>query len=231
MSSRLVDARFARQVAGYLVDCGAFAVDLGLPRSAWFRWKSGITAPCGCDCRRLNAFPEQRGLIADALAAAVRDAFPGVDYVVGVAQAGIPWATSLAERLSLPLAYVRTQPRAAGGPRVECAPRGRGRAVLVEDVVASGASARAAIQAIGAETELTVAGVQSIANWDFPEARTALAGRRVRALTSYPYLLNHARGAGLIDDAGLALLTGFYHDPRNYTWDGHFPADEHLPAD
>jgi orotate phosphoribosyltransferase len=39
---------------------------------------------------------------------------------------------------------------------------------VVDDVVASGASILSVILAIQAETGLTVAGVQSIANWNFP---------------------------------------------------------------
>ena len=166
----LVDARYARRVAEGLLTCGAFTVDLRMPRERWFRWKSGITAPFGCDCRQVNAFPVVRRLIDGAMADAVRQAFPDAGYVVGIAQAGIPWAKTLAERLDLPLAYVRTQSRAPGGPLVECAPRGTALAIVVEDVVASGETTRRAIHAISAETDLTVAGIQSIANWDFPRA-------------------------------------------------------------
>jgi orotate phosphoribosyltransferase len=214
----LVDARYARPVAECLLTCGAFTVELTMARERWFRWKSGIIAPLGCDCRRVNAFPVARRLIDDALADAVRQAFPDAGYVVGVAQAGIPWAKTLAERLDLPLAYVRAQPRAPGGPLVECAPSGAAAAIVVDDVVASGETTRRAIDAIGAETGLTVAGIQSIANWNFPEMRAALGRWPIRALTSYPHILDGARAAGLIDDAGFAQLSHFYADPRNHTW-------------
>jgi orotate phosphoribosyltransferase len=216
----LVDARYAGRVAECLLTCGAFTVDLRMPRERWFRWKSGITAPLGCDCRRVNAFPAVRRLIDGALTDAVRQAFPDAGYVVGVAQAGIPWAKTLAERLDLPLAYVRTQPRVPGGPLVECAPRGTAPAIVVDDVVASGETTRHAIHAISAETRLTVAGIQSIANWNFPEMRAVLDRWPVRALTSYPHIMECARAAGLIDDASFAQLSHFYLDPRNHTWPG-----------
>jgi hypothetical protein len=112
--------------------CGAFTVDLSMPRERWFRWKSGIIAPFGCDCRQVNAFPAVRRLIDGALTDAVRQAFPDAGYVVGIAQSGIPWAKTLAERLDLPLAYVRTQSRAPGGPLVECAPRGTALAIVTD---------------------------------------------------------------------------------------------------
>jgi len=217
-SAGLVDTRHARPVADALVASGAFTVDMRMPRDRWFRWKSGILAPCGCNCRRLNTLPAFRRLVDDALADAVRSAFPDAGYVVAVAHAGIPWAKTLAERLDLPLAYVRAEARDAGGPLVECAPAGRARAVILEDVVASGGSTARAIQALLAETGLRVAGVQSIANWDFPEMRAQLASWPVRALTSYPQVLASAQEAALVTAADVGQLLRFYADPRQHSW-------------
>jgi orotate phosphoribosyltransferase len=210
----LVDHRHARTVADALVGSGAFTVDMG----ALIRWKSGILAPCGCNCRLLNTRPAYRRLIDDALADATRESFPDADFVVAVANAGIPWGKTLAERLDLPFAYVRAEPREAGGRLVECAPRGGYRTVIVEDVVASGTSTARAIKAVLAETDLRMAGVQSIANWNFPEMRARLSDWPVRSITSYPQVLASAREAGLITEADTTELLHFYADPRNHPW-------------
>jgi orotate phosphoribosyltransferase len=208
----------ARAVASALVASKAFTADLRMPRDQWYRWKSGILAPCGCNCRRLNAFPALRRLVDDALTDATRSSFPDADYIVAVAHAAIPWAKTVADRLDLPLAYVRAGPREAGGALVECSPGPGGRAVIIEDVVASGASAARAIHALRAETSLRVAGIASIANWNFPEMRALLAEWTVRAVTSYPQLLASAREAGLISDGDAGQLMKFYADPRGYRW-------------
>jgi orotate phosphoribosyltransferase len=218
MFADLTDARRARPVAAALVASGAFTVDMRLPRDQWFRWKSGILAPCGCNCRRLNTLPAIRRLIDDTLTEATRASFPDADYIVAVAHAGIPWAKTLADRLDLPLAYVRAEARAGGGPLVECSPGQGARAVLVEDVVASGGSAARAIEALHTETGLRVVGVQSIANWDFPQMRALLAPWTVRALTSYPQVLASAREAGLVSAVDVAELLRFYADPRGHAW-------------
>jgi orotate phosphoribosyltransferase len=63
-------------------------------------------------------------------------------------------AKTVAERLSLPLAYVRREAREVGGPLVERAPGAGARAVLIEDVVADGGSAAKALRAPRAETSL-----------------------------------------------------------------------------
>jgi orotate phosphoribosyltransferase len=212
-------ARHAAPVAAALVASGAFTADIRMPRDQWYRWKSGILAPCGCNCRRLNTIPALRRLVDDALADATRASFPDADYIIAVAHAAIPWAKTIADRLELPLAYVRAESREAGGTLVECAPDAGARAVIIEDVVASGASAARAIKALQAETRLRVAGVQSIANWNFPEMRVSLARWRVRALTSYPQLLASAREAGLISAADASQLLRFYADPRGHRWD------------
>jgi len=218
MFADLTDGRRARPVAAALVASGAFTVDMRLPRDQWFRWKSGILAPCGCNCRRLNTLPAIRRLIDDTLTEATRASFPDADYIVAVAHAGIPWAKTLADRLDLPLAYVRAEARADGGPLVECSPGQGARAVLVEDVVASGGSAARAIEALHTETGLRVVGVQSIANWDFPQMRALLAPWTVRALTSYPQVLASAREAGLVSAVDVEELLRFYADPRGHAW-------------
>jgi orotate phosphoribosyltransferase len=224
----LTDARHARAVAAALVGSGAFTADLRMPRDQWYRWKSGILAPCGCNCRRLNAVPALRRLVDDALADAVRSSFPGADYIVAVAHAGIPWAKTVAERLDLPLAYVRAEARGPGGPLVECEPATGDQAVVIEDVVASGGSAARAIRALLAETGLRVAGIQSIANWNFPEMRELLAPWTVRAVTSYPQVLDSAREAGLLSGADVRELLRFYADPRQHRWDCGPAADGSL---
>jgi orotate phosphoribosyltransferase len=214
----LLDTRHAQTVADALVASGAFTVDMRMPEEQWFRWKSGIVAPCGCNCRRLNAIPAFRRVVDDALVDATRSSFPGADYIVAVAHAGIPWAKTLAERLDLPLAYVRAEARAVGAPLVECSPGDGTRAVIVEDVVASGNSTLQAVQAVIAETSLGIAGVQSIANWNFPEMRARLAPWPVRAITSYPQILASAKEAGMITAAEVGQLLRFYADPRRHSW-------------
>ncbi len=118
---------------------------------------------------------------------------------------GTAFPKTLAERLELPLAYVRTEAR-AGGPLVECSPGGGTRAIIIEDVVASGGSAATAIEALLAETGIGIAGVQSIANWNFPEMRARLAPWTVRAITSYPQVLASAQEAGLVSAADVSQL-------------------------
>lgn len=217
-ASVLIAEEHARSVAEALVAAGCFSVDMNMPRERWCRWKSGIYAPCGCDCRRLNSAPALRRLVDDALTAVVRAHFPEADAVIAVATAGIPWAKTVADRLDLPLAYVRAEPRGPGKGLVECSPKPARRAVLIEDVVAGGGSARHAIEALHAESDVRVTGVASIANWNFPEMRAQLhPWQPLRALTGHVHLVDAARAAGLVDARGRQRLLEFYRDPAGYT--------------
>ena len=65
---------------------------------------------------------------------------------------------------------------------------------------------------------LRVVGVQSIANWNFPQMRALLAPWTVRALTSYAQVLASAREAGLVSSADVEELLRFYADPRGHPW-------------
>lgn len=209
----------AQGVAKALVQSQAFRVDLQLPPEKWFHWKCGIVAPCGCNCRSINGFPKARRSIDGALEKAMKSTFPDVDYIVGVANAGIPWAKTLAERLSLPLAYVRSDPKAMGkGRLVECSPKGGQHAIVIEDVIVSGQSTINAIRAIHNETDVKVCGVLSIVNWNFLSMRKLLSEYDICALTSYPFILSCAFQERLIDEGGYRQLMTFYQNPQEHSW-------------
>jgi orotate phosphoribosyltransferase len=107
---------------------------------------------------------------------------------------------------------VRAEAREPGGPLVECAPGAGNQAVIIEDVVASGGSAARATRALLEETSLRVAGIQSIANWNFPEMRDLLAPWTVRAVTSYPQVLDSARAVSISD---CQACGNTYYNSRN----------------
>lgn len=202
-----------------LVKTDAYHVDMRLHPDDWFAWRSGIKAPCYCDCRHLNAHPEARVQVTEALMEAVRHWFPGAEIVVGMATAGIPWARGVADSLRLPLAYVRRNAKGHGvGGLLECSPKTGAKAVLIDDLVASGDSLKAAIQVLTDEAKIQVLGIQTIVNWGFPAMREKLAGTPMKALTSFPYILTHALAQSRINDGDMVELMAFYQNPRGYVW-------------
>lgn len=106
----------------------------------FFRFTSGADSPIYLDNRRLLGYVGERREIVSALRAIVAASAP-FDTVVGMATAGVPWAAWLADALSVPLMYVRSEAKKWGQERsVEGAPPVGTRALLVEDLVFSASS-------------------------------------------------------------------------------------------
>jgi orotate phosphoribosyltransferase len=179
----------AQEVARLLVRIGA--VEVRTDPAQWFTWSSGRRAPAYCDNRALLGFPEERARIADALAAAIRARFADADVIAGTATAGIPHAAWVAERLALPMVYVRGSAKEYGqGRRVE-GRRLRGeRVALLEDTISYGGSSLGAVEGLVAEGG-KVLGVQSIFAWGFPETerRFAEAGVAWQSLCDFDALV------------------------------------------
>ena len=81
-----------------------------------FIFTSGWASPVYTDCRRLISFPRVRRTLIDFGAATImRDAgFEQFDAIVGGETAGIPFAAWMADRLDLPMLYVRKKPKGFG---------------------------------------------------------------------------------------------------------------------
>jgi orotate phosphoribosyltransferase len=168
------------------------AVEVRPDPKNWFTWASGKRAPIYCDNRVLCSYPEERAQIADALVEAIRARFPDVEVIAGTATAGIPHAAWVAERLGLPMVYVRSSAKGHGqGRRVEGRPLAGERVVVVEDLVSYGGSALDSVDALQAEGG-KVLGVQAIFSYGLPQATAAFEQRGLpcQALGDYPSLLD-----------------------------------------
>lgn len=209
----------ALNVAEALVKTNSYQVDMERPQHGWFTWRSGIKAPCYCDCRHLNCHPSERALVSTSLCEAVRHSFSSAELVVGMATAGIPWARTVADKLSLPLAYVRSSAKPHGvGGLVECSPRCSTKAILVDDLVASGRSLQQAITVLERESNIRVIGVCSIVNWGFRSMRESLQHVQFLALTSFPHILTFALAEGKIGEQDFLELMSFYQNPATHKW-------------
>ena len=209
----------AYTVAQALIDTEAYKVDFNRDKKDWFMWKSGIQAPCYCDCRKLLSFPTQRHMIALAFATMINIQFPKATTIIGVATAGVPWASIVADMLGLQLAYVRANPKGHGlGKMVEGVVDKDSQVVVIDDLIASGESLMKAIKIIETETNSKVLGIQSIVNWNFTQMRNILKDYTYIALTSYPQILQAALLAGKINSDQLNQLLAFYLDPKTYEW-------------
>ena len=172
-----------------------------------FTWASGIESPIYTDNRVALAYPEVRGALRDGLAAIV-SGYAEVDAVVGVATAGIPHAALVADKLGLPMAYVRGAAKKHGRQNRIEGRLGRGdRVVVIEDLISTGGSSLEAVEALreaGVEVLATVA----IFTYGFDAAaeRFERAGCPLQTLSDYPTLVAEAARQNLITAEQLELL-------------------------
>src|SRR6188472_392804 len=108
-----------------------------------FIFTSGWASPVYIDGRKLISYPRIRSqLIEFAAATVVRDVgFEQFDTVAGGETAGIPYAAWIADRLALPMQYVRKKPKGFGrNAQIEGDIREGARTLLVEDLTTDGRS-------------------------------------------------------------------------------------------
>jgi orotate phosphoribosyltransferase len=108
-----------------------------------FIFTSGWASPVYIDCRKLISYPRVRSTLIDfATTTIVRDVgFEQFDTVAGGETAGIPYAAWIADRLSLPMQYVRKKPKGFGrGAQIEGHIEEGARTLLVEDLTTDGRS-------------------------------------------------------------------------------------------
>ena len=91
------------------------------------------------------------------------------------------------------------------------------RVVLVEDLVTTGGSSLAAIEALRAEGAV-VTDCLAIISYDFPDAvhLFAMSGVTLHAATTFPVVLECAVRQGMIDEAGAAVVRDWLDEPRSW---------------
>ncbi|MGB0844693.1 MAG: orotate phosphoribosyltransferase, partial [Alphaproteobacteria bacterium] len=139
---------------------------------------SGLASPVYIDCRKLISYPRIRSTLMDfAVSILQRDAgFEKFDAVAGGETAGIPFSAWIADRMELPMQYVRKKPKGFGrDAQIEGNIEEGQNVLLVEDLTTDGGSKLKfcdAIRKAGAEcTDTFVVFFYDI----FPETRPTLA--------------------------------------------------------
>lgn len=183
-----------------------------------FQWSSGWRSPIYCDNRLILGYPTLRTAVIDGFEAVLSECYPGVDLVAGTATAGIPHAAFLAERLGLPMAYVRSSAKGHGKQkRVEGKVVPGMTAVVVEDTLSTGTSAYDAVEALQAEG-VRVLAVITIFSYDFAAARRRIQSARVPAhrLVEYETLVDVALADGHLHDQDIEGLMAWRANPETY---------------
>ena len=207
--------KIARLTARMLLEIEAVHFNATTP----FTLASGLLSPTYIDCRKLISHPRIRSITMDFLAMTVlRDAgFEAFDNIAGGETAGIPFAALVAERLALPMSYVRKKPKGYGrNARIEGDMREGQRVLLVEDLTTDGGSKLSFVDAIR-ETGASCAHTAVVFYYGiFPDTVQKLGdhGITLHFLCTWWDVLAAARAGGHFDDVTLGEVEKFLTDPR-----------------
>lgn len=187
---------FAQQLAKISLEIGAIKINPKEP----FTWASGYRMPLYNDNRMLLGNADHRALIAEAMKAILKKVGAPVDTIAGVATAGIPHATSLANLMQQPLIYVRSSPKEHGlKNQVEGILKPGQTVVVVEDLISTGGSAIKAVEAVR-EAGGVVEHCLGIFSYDFPEAKDRFEKSQcqLHTILNLDFLLQLAMEQGLV---------------------------------
>ncbi|MDB2518666.1 orotate phosphoribosyltransferase [Planktomarina temperata] len=182
---------------------------------------SGKPSPTYIDCRKLISFPRIRSTLMDFLTVTVmRNAgFEAFDNVAGGETAGIPFGAWVAERMALPMTYVRKKPKGYGrNARIEGAMSEGQRVLLVEDLTTDGGSKISFVDAIR-ETGATCAHTAVIFYYGiFPQTEKTLGdhGVTLHHLCTWWDVLAESRAQGTFDSKTLREVEIFLKSPEEW---------------
>jgi orotate phosphoribosyltransferase len=187
-----------------------------------FIFTSGWASPVYIDCRKLISYPRVRSTLIDfATATIVRDVgFEQFDTVAGGETAGIPYAAWIADRLSLPMQYVRKKPKGFGrGSQIEGHIEEGARTLLVEDLTTDGRSKVNFCKALR-DAGAVVDHVFVMFYYDiFPESKKIIAEINVKLLhlATWWDVLRVVKGGGYFEPRVVDEVERFLNAPAKWS--------------
>ncbi|MEO5700428.1 MAG: orotate phosphoribosyltransferase [Casimicrobiaceae bacterium] len=187
-----------------------------------FIFTSGWASPVYIDCRKLISYPRVRRTLMDfAEATILREVgFEQVDSVAGGETAGIAFAAWIAERLMLPMHYVRKKAKGFGrNAQIEGADLEGSRILLVEDLTTDGQSKINFVKALR-DAGASVEHVFVLFNYDiYPETKQILKDIHVsmHALATWRDVLKVAKAMNYFSPAAIARVEAFLHEPAKWS--------------
>lgn len=183
-----------------------------------FTWASGWNSPIYCDNRKILSYPEIRENVCRWMADIIKEKYPEVEVIAGVATGAIAHGYLVAHLLGKPFCYVRPKPKDHGtGSQIEgLLPQGA-KVVIVEDLISTGMSSLAANNAL-VNAGADVMGMVAIFTYNFNKARQAFEDANVEltTLSNYDTLIEVAAETGYVKESEIAVLKEWRVSPS--TW-------------
>lgn len=205
-----------KEIAKILLDLKAVSLSPKAP----YTWASGIKSPIYCDNRLTLSFPKERSIIEEELKNLIEDKFPEVQYLMGTATAGIPHAAIIADKMNLPMGFVRSSNKDHGkGNKIEGKIIEGAKVVVIEDLFSTGGSSIKAANAL-MEAGFEVLGVCGIFSYNLDECVKNFEENNLKfySLTNYDELLDIALKIDYIEHSDLEKLQAWKKDIKDESW-------------
>lgn len=204
----------SHKVANILLDIGAVLFSKNKP----FKFTSGLSSPVYVDNRITPSFTKERTVIVNALIKKI-NVIGKPDVIAGVATAGIPNAAFIAQKMNLPLIFVRPKPKEHGAPGNEVAGKiKRGQKVIViEDLISTGGSSVKVVEILR-KLGANVLAVLAVHTHDLKESRDNFKKSKIKLhyLTSTMDIAAIAEQKKLLKSDQIKIISSWVKDPQNW---------------
>jgi orotate phosphoribosyltransferase len=202
------------EVTKKLLEIDTLKIQLTSP----FTWASGWKSPIYCDNRKILSYPQIRSFICNKFVDIIRQKYPQVETIAGVATGAIAHGVLVADKLDLPFIYVRSKPKGHGLENLIEGDLKEGQKVIViEDLVSTGVSSLKAAETVN-NSGGRVIGMLSIFTYNFPLATDNFkkANIELTPLSNYQVLLDLALRSGKISPKHIKTLMKWREDPAHW---------------
>lgn len=187
-----------------------------------FTWASGIKSPIYCDNRLTLTAPEVRTKVENGLAELVKKNYPEVEVLMGTSTAGIAHAAITADKLNLPMGYVRASSKDHGRQnKIEGKLEKGQKVVVIEDLISTGGSVIDVVDALR-EAGAEVLGIASLFTYNMEKSKKKLEEANVKnvSLSNFDVMVEVAAEEGYIKEEDIQRLIAFRNNPSDESWIG-----------
>ena len=185
-----------------------------------FTWASGIKSPIYCDNRLTLTAPVVRTKVENGLAEVIKEYYPEAEVLMGTSTAGIAHAAITADKLNIPMGYVRGSSKDHGRKnQIEGRLEKGQKVVVIEDLISTGGSVIDVVNVLR-EAGAEVLGIASIFTYNMAKSKQKLEEANVKniSLSNFDTMVEVAAEEGYIKNEDIQRLIAFRNNPSDESW-------------
>lgn len=216
MKTNLDQRKIAQEVALILIKIGAVTFRFDPP----YIFTSGLKSPIYLDNKIVMSYPKERERIINSYMTVIKKliGLKNVDYISATATAAIPQGAWIAQKLKLPLVFVRPTTKSYGkGNKLEGHLKKGSKVVIIEDHISTATSLignAQTVRELGGKVKFCV----STTNYESQKFKEKIKENslKVISLTTGKIIVEEAYKKGIINNKQKQLIDLWFEDPVNW---------------